>query len=137
MSISLLNRPARHAVERALSEAPPVTARGPACVGLQVKERLWQRMARECEAMMEHALSTGRVVPAEVIDRLDQAVSAPDALAAVAAPGQRDDAPPADTAARSASATQSSRFALLAMAHAGLALAIAPATPRGGAADGR
>jgi hypothetical protein len=30
-------------------------------------------MARECEATMQHALSTGLVVPADVMQRLDQA----------------------------------------------------------------
>jgi len=129
VSISLLNRPARHAVEGAFDEPPPVTARRPTGVGLQVKERLWQRMARECGAMVEHALSTGRVVPADVIQRLDQAVSAPDALAAVAAPDRRDDASPADSADRGASDVVSSRFVSLAVAHAGLARATAPATP--------
>jgi hypothetical protein len=94
-----------------------------------VKQRTWERMARECEAMVHHALSTGRVVPTEVLERLDQAVSAPDALVAVAAPDRRDDTSPADAAAGSASAIEMSRFVSLATAHAGLALAIAPATP--------
>jgi hypothetical protein len=128
VNISILNRPPRHAV--APFDGPlPVTPRGATGVGVQVKERLWQRMTRECEAMMLHALSTGLVVPADVMQRLDQAVSAPDEPAAVAAPDRRDDASPADAVARNVSATGTSRFVSLAVAHAGLALAIAPATP--------
>jgi hypothetical protein len=126
--MSILNRSPRHAVAP-FDEPPPVTARRATGVGVQVKERLWQRMARECEAMMQHALSNGLVVPAEVMQRLDQAVSAPDEPVAVAAPDRRYDASPADAVARNASATETSRFVSLAVAHAGLALAIAPATP--------
>lgn len=33
-------------------------------------------MARESEAMAEHALGSGRSIPFEVIERLDQALSA-------------------------------------------------------------
>ena len=96
----------------------------------RIRERLWRRMARECEAMMEHALSTGRVVPAEVVKHLDQAISAPAELAAVAASDRLDDdAPPPDTEGRSSSTIKTSRLTLLAKAHAELALAIAPATP--------
>jgi hypothetical protein len=46
----------------------------------------------------------------------------------VAVPDRRDDAP-GGIAAGSASAVETSRFVSLAMAHAGLVLAIAPATP--------
>ena len=89
---------------------------------------MWEQLVRECEAMVQHALGTGRVVPADVMARLDRAVSAPDVPKAVAAPDRRDDARGEDAAA-SASAMETSRFVSLAMAHAGLALAIAPATP--------
>lgn len=95
----------------------------------QVKERLWQRMARECEVMMRYALSTGRVIPLEVIERLEQAVSAPDGPVAVVTPDRRESQSPADTATPGASQVVTSQFALLAAAHAGLAVAIAPATP--------
>jgi hypothetical protein len=96
---------------------------------VQVKERLRRRMLRECEAMLQHALGTGRVVSAEVMEHFDLAVSAPDALMASAAANRRDDAAPADLASGSGSATQTSRLASLAVAYAGLAVAIAPATP--------
>jgi hypothetical protein len=125
MNISILNRPPRPAEESPSDASPPVTAVGATGVNVQVRERLWQRMARECEAMVQHALGTGLVVPADVMEHLDQAVSAPDGPMAIAPP----DPPPADGAARTASAIGTSRFALLAAAHAGLALAIAPATP--------
>jgi hypothetical protein len=85
---------------------------------------MWEQLVRECEAMVQHALGTGRVVPADVMARLDQAVSAPDVPEAVAAPDRRG-----NDAAGSALAMETSRFVSLAMAHAGLALAIAPATP--------
>jgi len=77
--------------------------------------------------MVQHALGTGRVVSAEVMEHLDQAVSIPDVSMAAAAP-RRDDAP-ADLATGSGLATETSRLVSLAIAHAGLALAIAPATP--------
>ena len=64
---------------------------------------MWQRMARECEAMVQYAFSTGPVVPIEVMERLDQAISAADGLAVVAAPARRDDASIKDPAARGAS----------------------------------
>jgi hypothetical protein len=128
MNISILNRPQRHAVAP-FDEPLPFTAGGTTGVGVQVKERLWQRMARECEAMMQHALSTGLIVPTDVMEHLDQAVSAPNGPAVVAAPDRRDDPLPADAVVRNASATGTSQFVSLAVAHAGLALAIAPATP--------
>ena len=124
MNISILNRPPRHVEERPYDASPPVTAVGATGVGVQVRERLWQRMARECEAMVQHALGTGLVVPADVMEHLDQAVSAPVGQITIAAP----DPPPAG-AASTASAIGTSRFALLAAAHTGLAIAIAPATP--------
>jgi hypothetical protein len=110
-------------------EPPPGDAKGVTGIGARVKERMWQRMARECEAMVQYAFSTGRVVPIEVMVRLDQAVSAADGLSVVAAPGRPDHASIADAAARGAPAMEMSRFVSLAVAHAGLARAIAPATP--------
>jgi hypothetical protein len=78
---------------------------------------------------VQHAFSTGRVVPVEVMVRLDQAVSSADGLSVVAAPDSRDDALIAEAAARGAPTMEMSRFVSLAVAHAGLARAIAPATP--------
>lgn len=95
----------------------------------QVKERLWQRMVRECEVMTQHALSTGRVIPIEVLERLDRAASAPDGLATVATPASYNASPSAETPSSPASEVVASRFGLLAWAHAGLTATIAPATP--------
>jgi len=118
MNISLLNKPPRRAVEP-FDEPQPGDAGETTGFGAQVKERLWQEMARECEAMVKHAFSTGRVVPLEVLDCLDRAVSA----------DSSGDASRADTAPRSSPEIVTSRFALLTAAHSGLAFAIAPATP--------
>jgi hypothetical protein len=129
MNISILKRPPQTGVEKPVNEPRPDDASGPTEFAARVKERLWQRMARECEAMVKHALSTGRVIPVEVMEHLDQAVSAPDGLVTVATSDRRDDASLADTADRGATGGMTSRFALLASAYAGLAQAIAPATP--------
>jgi hypothetical protein len=51
MNISILNRPSRPAEQKPLDEPLPFTAGVAAGVAAQVKERLWQRMVRECEAM--------------------------------------------------------------------------------------
>jgi hypothetical protein len=123
MNISFLNRPPRHAEEKRFDEPLPFTAGEATGIAVRVRERLWHQMAHECEAMAQHALGTGVVVPADVIEHLDQAVSVPDG------PIARPEPPPADGAARTSSTVESSRFGLLASAHAGLALAIAPATP--------
>src|SRR5215470_2599364 len=127
MNISILRRPPRQAGERPGDEPLPGAAREETGFDFQVKERLRRRMLHECEAMVQHALGTGRVVSAEVMEHLDQAVSIPDVSMAAAAP-RRDDAP-ADLATGSGLATETSRLVSLAIAHAGLALAIAPATP--------
>src|SRR5262249_17816442 len=102
MNISLLNKPPRRAVEP-FDEPGPGDAGETTGLGAQVKERLWQEMARECEAMVKHAFSTGRVVPPEVLDCLDRAVSA----------DSSGDASRADTAPRSSPEMATSRFALL------------------------
>src|SRR5215468_9046563 len=128
MNISFLNRSPRRAVAP-LGELRPGDVRGATGFDAAVRERLWQRMVRECEAMVQHAFSTGRAVPVEVMEHLDRAVSAPDESVTVAASDRRDDASSADTEARSASAVEMSRFVSLAVAQAGLARAIAPATP--------
>ena len=109
-----------------LAGLPPEDARAAADAGNQVKERLWRRMVHECEVMVQHALSTGCVIPVEVMELLDQAISAPDEPVSVIRPEKREGGSPADTAI---SRFVISRFALLASAHAGLAAAIAPATP--------
>lgn len=128
MNISLLNKPPRRAVEP-FDEPQPGDAGETTGFGAQVKKRLWQEMARECEAMVKHAFSTGSVVPLEVLDCLDRAVSAPNGQMAFATSDSSGDASRADTAPRSFPEIVTSRFALLAAAHSGLAFAIAPATP--------
>jgi hypothetical protein len=128
MAIDISSRPMQRVPAEAPAEPFAVSAREATSIGLPAKRRICERMVRECEAMVQHALSTGRFVPAEVMARLDQAVSAPDLPEAVAAPYRRDDAP-GDAADGSASAMETPRFVSLAIAHAGLALAIAPATP--------
>jgi hypothetical protein len=128
MAIGILSRPMQRVPEEAPAGSLARIAREATSIGLPVKRRIWERLVRECEAMVQHALGTGRSVPADVMTRLDQAVYAPDVPEAVAAPDRRDDAP-GDVAAGSAASVETSRFVTLAMAHAGLALAIAPATP--------
>jgi hypothetical protein len=76
-----------------------------------------------------YAFSTRSVVPIEVMVRPDRAVSAADGLSVVAALDRPDETPTAKAAAPGAPASEMSRFVSLAVAHAGLALAIAPATP--------
>jgi hypothetical protein len=100
-------------------------------IGGRVRRQLRQRMARECEAMAQYALSTGRTVPVEVVERLDQALSALDALTAAAAPGRCgvDDSPRVDATVASVPSAEMSPLASLSVAHGALAQIIAPATP--------
>ena len=100
-------------------------------IGVRVRQRLWEQMAHECEAMAQHALSTGRTVPVEVVERLDQALSTPGAPAAAATPGRRssDDASREEAGDGNAPAAEMSPLASLSMAHAALAQIISPATP--------
>jgi hypothetical protein len=78
---------------------------------------------------VQYAFSTGRVVPIEVMVRLDQTVSAADGLSVVAAPAGPGERPTAEAAAPGAPAIEISRFVSLPVAHAGLARAITPARP--------
>jgi len=128
VNISILKKAPRSNEGRLLDEPLPVTAGSVTGITVQIRERVWQRMARECEAMVQHALGTGVIVPADVIMHLDHAVSSPDGPVSIAAPDRSDESP-ADPVAGTASTVETSRFALLAAAHAGLALAIEPATP--------
>jgi hypothetical protein len=132
MAISILKTPMQRAEERLFDESVPVTAAEEVtAVGLRVMERLRQRMARECEAMAQHALSTGYTVPFEVVERLDQALSPRDAPAAAITPGRRsvDDAAREDATVGSAPSAEMSSLASLSVAHGALAHIIAPATP--------
>jgi hypothetical protein len=130
MNISILKRPIRRAEERPLGEA--FVAAGEATdFGLRVRQRLWQRMVRECEAMVQLALSTGRSVPVEIVERLDRALCGLDGPTAAAAPGQRgvDDIPRVDASVGSTLPATMSRLGSLSVAHGALAHIIAPATP--------
>ena len=130
MNVSMLHRSRQHAVAP-FDEPPPVPARGATGIGLQTKQRLWEQMARECEAMAQLALNTGRTIPVEIVERLDQALSAPGALGAAATRARRssDDAPREQAGDSTAPAAEISPFASLSVAHAALAQIIAPATP--------
>jgi hypothetical protein len=130
MNISILHRSQRPAVAP-FDEPPPATARGVTGIGLQTKQRLWEQMARECEAMAQLALNTGRTIPVEIVEGLDQALSAPCALGAVATRARRssDDAPKEQAGDSTAPAAEISPLASLSVAHAALAQIIAPATP--------
>src|SRR5580704_10806057 len=78
MAIGVLSRPMQRVPEEEPAEPFAVPAREATSIGLSIKRRLWEGMLRECEAMVQHALSTGRSIPAEIMERLDQAFSAPD-----------------------------------------------------------
>jgi hypothetical protein len=132
MTISILKTPMRRARERSLDPSFPVPTGEVTAVGLCARQRLWQQMARECEAMVQHALSTGRTVPAEVIGRLDQALSVPDPTAAATTPARHsgDGAPREDAIAGSGLSAEMSPLASLSVAHAALAHIIRPQHPK-------
>jgi hypothetical protein len=97
----------------------------------RLKWQLWDRMARESEAMAEHALSSGRTIPFEVVERLDQALSAFHSTVAVAV-SFRDrtaEVPRAEAIVTSAPTAETSPLAALSVAHSALASIVAPATP--------
>jgi hypothetical protein len=102
-----------------------------ASIGERVRQRLWERMARECEAMVLHALAIGHAVPLEVVERLDQALSAPNAPATAAMLGRRitDDVTRDEAGGGKTQGAEMSPLASLSAAHAALAQIIAPATP--------
>jgi hypothetical protein len=91
--------------------------------------RLWGRVARECEAMAEHAYSVGLNVPVEVAKPTDEALSAfgPSGLLAPPPPRQRIEAYAAGE--DRSGGVEPRSVALLSKAHAALALLIKPATP--------
>jgi hypothetical protein len=110
MNISILHRPLRHAAVP-FDEPPPGDAKR---VGGYWRSGPRAAVAAHGARVRSHGATCVRYRPRrpiEVMERLDQAVSAADGLAVVAA---RD---------------EMSRFLSLAVAHAGLARAIAPATP--------
>jgi hypothetical protein len=124
-------------LKRLVAEAEPRPSAGPSDLGGELtatgtlaKERLWRRMTRESEAMAEHAMNLGLTIPVEVLQRLDQALSADGATLK----GDRSSQGAAESNAASglalgADSMQTSAFVSLALAHSALALIIAPATP--------
>jgi hypothetical protein len=121
----------QHAQERRFDE--PLDAAGEATsIGVRVRQRLWEQMARECEAMAQHALSTGRTIPLEVVERLDQALSGADS--AVSGSSRRPsigDLSREQAIVGGTPAAEISPIASLSVAHGVLAQIIAPATPGG------
>ena len=100
-------------------------------IGLQVKRRISERMVRECAAMAQFALSTGRTVPFEVVEQLDRALSAVDAPAAATVPSLQSaaDASPVEVTVGSSLNMKKTPLASLSVVHSALAHIIAPATP--------
>jgi hypothetical protein len=100
-------------------------------IGVGLRQRLWEQMARECQAMAQLALHTGRTIPVEVVERLDQALSAPGTPAVAATPGRRssDDAPREEATVGTTPVAERSSLASLSAVHAALAQIISPAMP--------
>jgi hypothetical protein len=100
-------------------------------IGVGVRQRLWDQMALECEAMAQLALRTGRTIPVGVVEQLDQALSTrgTPAVAATRRRDSSDDAPREETAVGTRSVADRSSLASLSIAHAALAQIILPATP--------
>jgi hypothetical protein len=121
----------QHAQERRFDEPLAVAAGEVTGIALRVRQRLWEQMTRECEAMVQHALSTGRTIPLEVIERLDRALSGTDSAVSVPTSGR----PSIGELAREeaivggAPAAETFPLASLSVAHGALAQIIAPATP--------
>ena len=93
--------------------------------------RLWRRVAHECEAMADHAYSAGLNIPEETALLVDEALAVfgrspvRDLPPAHALTRDGGDEQPEDKTAR----TQPTSVALLSKAHAALAMIIKPATP--------
>src|SRR5215472_16027060 len=92
-------------------------------IGLKVKRRITERMARECEAMAQFALSTGRTVPFEVVEQLDQALSAIGARVVATVPSRQSavDASPVEAPVGSSLSTKKTPLASLSVVHSALA----------------
>ena len=121
----------QHAQERRFDEPLALAAGGVTSVAVRVRQRLWEQMARECEAMAQHALSTGRTIPLEVVERLDQALSGGDSAVSGSTPRQPSigDLPREEAIVGGTPAAEISPLASLSVAHDALAQIIAPATP--------
>jgi hypothetical protein len=92
--------------------------------------RLWRRVARECEAMAEHAYSTGLGIPGEVAALIDEALATFGRDDGVVLLKRQETGDPQDPPLPDKlSGTGASSIALLSRAHAALTLIIQPATP--------
>jgi hypothetical protein len=99
-------------------------------VGVLLRHQLWNRIARESEAMAQHALSSGRAIPPEVLERLDQALSASDWTAPASILGRRGIGDGSSEAVIGTElAVGMSPLVSLSLAHSALAQIVAPATP--------
>jgi hypothetical protein len=98
-----------------------------ATLGERAKRRLWARWTRECEAMAQHALSTGHTVPIEVIELLDHAFSSLATQATLQSPAAAG--PVRGEWKADASPLEVPVLVALSRVHAALAVIIAPATP--------
>src|SRR5215469_2051363 len=117
-------QPSRFAGSMPASE-PEVTS-----IAAKLRDQLWARMARECVAMAEHALSTGRPIPPEVLERLDEALSTSDVPAPASVFGPQSIGDRAGEAVVGSESTAVvSRLASLSLAHSVLTQVVAPATP--------
>lgn len=121
----------QHAEERRSEEPFPVATGEVTSIGVRVRQRLWEQMARECEAMVQHALSTGRTIPLEVVEQLDRALSGTDSAMSVSTSGRSSigELPREEAIVGGAPAAETSPLASLSVAHGALAQIIAPATP--------
>ena len=121
----------QHAQERRFDEPLALAAGGVTSVAVRVRQRLWEQMARECEAMAQHALSTGRTIPLEVVEWLDQALSGADSAVSGSTPRQPSigDLPREEAIVGGTPAAEISPLSSLSVAHDALAQIIAPATP--------
>ena len=120
----------QHAEERRFEEPFPVAGEVTS-IGVRVGQRLWEQMARECEAMVQHALSTGRTIPFEVVEQLDRALSGTDSAVSVSTSGRPSigELSHEEALVGGAPAAETSPLASLSVAHGALAQIIAPATP--------
>ena len=121
----------QHAEERRFEEPFPVATGEVTSIGVSVRQRLWEQMARECEAMVQHALSTGRTIPLEVVEQLDRALSGTDSAVSVSTSGRPSigELPREEAIVGGAPAVETSPLASLSVAHGALAQIVAPATP--------
>jgi hypothetical protein len=81
--------------------------------------------------MVQHALSSGRTIPPEVVEQLDRALSGTDSPVSLATSGRPSvgELPREEAIVGEAPAAETSPLASLSVAHGALAQIVAPATP--------